>query len=58
MAGRDGECCVLNGQCGGSSNIYWSSTPTGTGSHYLVNLSNGNANDNYDNATTQVACVR
>ncbi|AZD67440.1 MULTISPECIES: hypothetical protein [Pseudomonas] len=57
MVGRDGECCVLNGQCGGSNNNYWSSTPNGMGNHYNVNLNNGNANNN-DNNTNQVACVR
>jgi hypothetical protein len=48
----------LYGQCGGSYNSYWSSTPRGTGSHYYVNLDNGYASYYYDSDTNQVACVR
>ncbi|WP_273863753.1 adhesion domain-containing protein, partial [Pseudomonas sp. B3G-3] len=48
----------LSGQCGGSSNVYWSSTPNGTGDHYYVNLNHGTANNTNDYDTIQVACVR
>ena len=49
----------LFGQCGGSSNNYWSSTPSGPGSHYIVGLDNGIAiYSTYDRYTFQVACVR
>ncbi|WP_159299023.1 Ig-like domain-containing protein [Pseudomonas chlororaphis] len=48
----------LDGQCGGSSSYYWSSTPIGTGDHYIVYLNNGNAYSHNDGTTDQVACVR
>ena len=51
----------LNGQCGGSSNYYWSSTPGGAGTHYYVNLNFGStSNTSYviDSEASQVACVR
>jgi hypothetical protein len=48
----------LVGQCGGSNYDYWSSTPYGSGSHYNVSLSYGDAYGNYDSSTSLVACVR
>ncbi len=48
----------LNGQCGGSSNYYWSSLSGGATSHYVVSLYNGNGTITTDSFTSQVACVR
>jgi hypothetical protein len=48
----------LTGQCGGSTYDYWSSTPGGTGLHYLVNLNTSYAGSYSDDATSHVACVR
>ena len=48
----------LNGQCGGSSYGYWSSTPGSAGNHYNVSLRNGSASSYSDSLTYQVACIR
>ena len=48
----------LSGQCGGSGNFYWSSSPSRAGDHYSVSLSSGNAGGNYDSVNGLVACVR
>ncbi|MFZ3186015.1 MAG: hypothetical protein WA173_17955 [Pseudomonas sp.] len=48
----------LNGQCGGSSHNYWSSTPNSAGNHRDVGLGDGNAGSANDSVTYQVACIR
>jgi hypothetical protein len=48
----------LLGQCGGTYNSYWSSTPHSPGNHYGVTMNNGYANNLSDNGTVAVACVR
>ncbi|MFZ3186016.1 MAG: hypothetical protein WA173_17960 [Pseudomonas sp.] len=48
----------LGGQCGGSVNYYWSSTPDSAGRHYFVYLLNGDAISFDDSGIVQVACIR
>lgn len=48
----------LYGQCGGSSDNYWSSTPGGAQVHYIVDLYYGGAFRADDTDNYHIACVR